>query len=113
MSRPATRADAVRQGAAPEAASTGLREWLETDVIERTVPVAVFDTRATTARRLPAAAGPAAARVLRRRGHRLLGRPAGFVVAAVDGGLLPGELARARAWGSALAEQVVPVGARR
>ena len=46
LSRPATRADAVRQGAPPERAVTGLREWLGTVLPQdaRHSPVvAVFD----------------------------------------------------------------------
>ena len=47
LSRPSTRADAVRQGAPPERATAGLREWLTAAPPQdaRRLPVAVFDTR--------------------------------------------------------------------
>ena len=70
LSRPGTRTDAVRQGAPPERAATGLREWLTTLLLRdpRHSPVtAVFDTRVSKVRRLPdgrrtprGPAGPAA-----------------------------------------------------
>ena len=78
LSRPSTRADAVRQGAPPERAASGLREWLGAVLPQdpRRCPVAaVFDTRVSKVRRLPAAAGPRAVRIARRRGLRVLGRP--------------------------------------
>ena len=65
---------------------------------------AVFDTRVSKVRRLPAAAGPRAARLARRRGLTVLGRPQAFVVADVCGPLVDGELERAAAWGHSLAD---------
>jgi len=106
LSRPSTRADAVRQGAPAERAARGLREWLDAVLPQdqRQCPVtAVFDTRMSKVRRLPAAAGPRAVRMARRRGLRLLGRPEAFLVADVRGPLVDGELERAAAWGLALA----------
>ena len=109
LSRPSTRADAVRQGADPAKAGTGLREWLG-DVLprhQRGAPVvAVFDTRASKVRRLPAAAGPRAARLARRRGMNVVVRPEAYLVADVHGPLLDGEMARAHAWGGFLATLV-------
>jgi hypothetical protein len=106
LSRPGTRTDAVRQGAPPERAGTGLREWLATLLLRdpRHSPVtAVFDTRMSKVRRLPAAAGPRAVRLARRRGLRVLTRPEAFLVAHVRGPLVDGELERAAAWGYGLA----------
>jgi hypothetical protein len=106
LSRPSTRADAVRQGAPPERAARGLREWLGAVLPQdpRHCPVAaVFDTRVSKVRRLPAAAGPRAARMARRRGLRVLGRPGAFLVSDVRGPLVAGELERAAAWGQDLA----------
>jgi hypothetical protein len=106
LSRPSTRADAVRQGASPERAATGMREWLSAVLPQdpRHSPVtAVFDTRVSKVRRLPAAAGPSAARLARRRGLTVLGRPQAYVVADVCGPLVDGELERAAAWGHSLA----------
>jgi hypothetical protein len=106
LSRPSTRADAVRQGAAPERAARGMREWLSAVPLQgpRHSPVtAVFDSRVSKVRRLPAAAGPRAARLARRRGLTVLGRPQAFLVADVRGPLVDGELERAAAWGRRLA----------
>lgn len=106
LSRPATRADAVRQGAAPDRAGVGVREWLES----LTAPpsphprVAAFDTRASSVRWLPRAAGPAIARLARRRGLRVADAPTGFLVTAVDGPLADGERTRARELGERLAD---------
>ena len=100
LSRPATRTDAVRQGAAPEHASAGLREWLGTcDIGDHPPPVAVYDTRVSKVRRLPMAAGPAARRLARARGLAVIDRPAYFLVDDVQGPLAAGELARATGWG--------------
>ena len=107
LSRPSTRADAVRQGAAPERAARGMREWLSVVLLQdpRHSPVtAVFDTRVSKVRRLPAAAGPRAARLARRRGLAVPGRPQAFVVADVCGPLVDGEIERAAAWGHSLAD---------
>jgi hypothetical protein len=110
LSRPGTRADAVRQGAPAERAATGLREWLESVRVEGGVRVAVFDTRVSKVRRLSMAAGPRAARLGRRRGLTLAGTPVAFLVDDVQGPLRAGELDRAEAWGRSLAG--VPLAAR-
>jgi hypothetical protein len=105
MSRPSTRADAVRRGAAEERATTGLREWLESVELDgghRPV-LAAFDTRVTKVRWLPQAAGPAAARTGRRRGLRPVTRAVGFLVDDTQRPLEPGELDRAAEWGRQLA----------
>lgn len=101
LSRPTTRADAVRQGAAPDRAKLGAREWIAHINPDRfgTSMVAVFDTRVAKARFLPAAAGVTAARLLRRRGFHLLRKPVAFLVEGTRGPLSPGEDARAEHWG--------------
>jgi Flavodoxin len=105
LSRPSTRADAVRQGAPATRAAIGLREWLETmhSRGDHTPHVAVYDTRASKFRRLPAAAGPSAARLARRRKFAPVDRPVSFLVSDVQGPLLEGELDRASSWGRSLA----------
>lgn len=105
LSRPSTRADAVRRGASPTRAGNGLREWLARvpEASDGSPLVAVFDTRVSTVRRLPATAGRTLAKLARRRGFRLLGRPRGFLVEDVEGPLLDGELERAAEWGQRLA----------
>jgi hypothetical protein len=61
LSRPRTRQDAVSQGAPPTRAGRGLREWLqETEPPGPATGMAVFDTRVSKARRLPAAGRAAA-----------------------------------------------------
>ncbi|WP_435770859.1 flavodoxin family protein [Nocardioides sp. SYSU DS0651] len=101
LSRPQTRADAVRQGAAPDRARIGAREWIAAVRPESfgTDRVAVFDTRVAKVRRLPLAAGATAGRLLRRRGFRLLRKPVAFLVEDTRGPLVAGELARAERWG--------------
>ena len=108
LSRPNTRADAVRQGADAQRASWGLREWLSACHDDgRPPPVAVFDTRVSKVRRLPMAAGPAARRLVRAKGFEVLDRPAYFLVDDVSGPLATGELARATGWGRRIGDLCV------
>lgn len=105
MTRPSTRRSASEQSAGSvPAAETGLREWLER-LADGTCPAAAFDTR-TDRPRLPGSAAGAAARRLRRAGHRLVVRPETFRVTGTQGPLLDGEQARARRWGEELAALV-------
>lgn len=100
LSRPSTRADAVRQGAAAERAETGMRDWLSAcHPGDHPPPVAAYDTRVSKVRRLPMAAGPAARRLAHAKGFAVLDRPAYFLVEDVQGPLAAGEIARATAWG--------------
>jgi hypothetical protein len=104
LSRPGTRAEAVRQGAPAQRAGLGLREWLGSvrmDTAHRP-RVAAFDTRMAKVRRLRLAAGPGALRLARRRGLEPVTRPAGFLVEDTRGPLLEDELERAVAWGREL-----------
>jgi hypothetical protein len=104
LSRPGTRADAVRKGAAAERAQLGLREWLESvrfDPEHRPLLVA-FDTRVTKVRWLPKAAGPTAVRLGHKRGLPTVGKPVGFLVDDIAGPLVEGEVERAVAWGRGL-----------
>lgn len=106
ISRPSTRQDAVRQGAQPARAATGVREWLATLESVRNdgarPVVAVFDTRVAKARRLPAA-GRAIARKFQRNGLRVVPGREAFLVDDVRGPLQEGEVDHARAWGRSLA----------
>jgi flavodoxin len=108
MSRPSTRADAVKQGAAPERAAVGLREWLDDlpDDSRGTPHLATFDTRVDKVRRLPGSAARKAVRVGRSHGFATLGSES-FYVEDTAGPLLDGELARARDWGRRLAARTV------
>ena len=105
LSRPKTRTEAVRQGADESKAAIGLREWLETvrPPTDQPVHVAVYDTRATKVRRLPAAAGPSAARLAKRRRFSRVDRPVAFLVDDLQGPLVDGEIDRATSWGRSLA----------
>jgi hypothetical protein len=101
LSRPATRADAVRQGA-PAPDGPGLREWLDTAPAVAGAAVAAFDTRVS--RRLVGSAGRKAHRHLRRLGGRPVAPPESFLVGSVSGPLLDGEVARAGDWGEVVAQ---------
>jgi hypothetical protein len=106
MTRPATRAAAVRQGAtAPD--GPGLREWLDSAPALAGTAVAAFDTK--VARRLAGSAASKAHRHLRRLGGRPVAPPESFLVDGVSGPLLDGEIARAGRWGETLARTMAPV----
>ncbi|WP_395659610.1 flavodoxin/nitric oxide synthase [Nocardioides sp.] len=107
LSRPATRQEAVRQGAGAELVETGLREWIAAlgpreEAHDRAA--AAFDTRVTKVRNLPKAASTRASHLLRRKGYRLVSRPTPFLVEDVQGPLVAGETDRARTWGRELAD---------
>ena len=103
LSRPSTRAQAVTQGAEQAHAAIGLREWLATLPPGGAARVAIFDTRVAKVRGLPVGAAQSAARLARRRGFVLVGKPARFIVSGTEGPLADGETERASEWGRALA----------
>ena len=108
LSRPSTRADAVKQGADRRNGDVGLREWLSTVSAAEGAPrVAIFDTRVDKVRRLPFGAARTTARLARRRGFSVIARPAAFIVTGTKGPLANGEIERASAWGQALARQMM------
>jgi hypothetical protein len=107
LSRPSTRQDAVRQGASPELAGTGVREWIAAmgprgEAQGRAA--AAFDTRVTKVRSLPKAASTRAAHLLARRGYHLVSRPTPFLVHDVKGPLVDGELDHAGGWAREIAQ---------
>jgi flavodoxin len=106
MSRPATRQDAVSQGATADP-TIGLREWLEDLPEGDDTAFAAFDTRVDMVRRLPGSAAKAAAKAARKRGYQQITRPESFYVQDVSGPLLDGEVQRAERWGTQLAESLV------
>lgn len=102
LSRPRTREDAARRGGHP--GDAGLREWIEA-AGEIHWPAAAFDTHVRHPN-LPGAASKKAAKLLRRHGATLLVEPESFFVDGYEGPLLPGELDRARSWGTDLADRL-------
>ena len=99
LSRPATRQDAVRQGGRPDAAVTGVREWLAvlptgTDLRPGSSPSST--PASSQVRRLPVAASPRAFHLLERLGLLDGLRPTGFLVTDIQGDLVPGELEEPR-----------------
>ena len=106
LSRPSTRTEAVNQGADQAHATTGLREWLAAVPKGGGPPVATFDTRMSKVRGMPLGAAQSAARLARRRGLKVVGRPATFIVSDTRGPLADGESERACSWGRALAAGV-------
>jgi flavodoxin len=109
MSRASTRADAVRQGAPSERATTGVREWLAAVVLDGDPApgLATFDTRVTKVRWLPQAAGPSAARAGRRRGLEPVAKAHGFLVDDIRGPLVEQELEHAVEWGRSLGLELI------
>jgi hypothetical protein len=102
LSRDSTREDAHRRGGDP--IPSGVREWLDSG--PATLQVATFDTHVRHPD-LPGHAGRKAAKRLRKLGCTLISDPESFYVDGYEGPLLPGELDRARAWGSELARRLV------
>jgi len=106
MSKPATRADAIRQGAEHGHEEVGLREWLAgLPRGPHSEMVATFDTRAEQVKHLPGSAAKKASRLVDRLGYELIGRES-FYVNDISGPLELGELGRAEAWGRHLAMEM-------
>ena len=103
LSRPGTRADAVRQGADQDRADVGLREWLGAidEVFGNGTArplAAVFDTRVEKVQHWPGSAARKTGRVLRGHGFEVIDHPTSFYVVDVRGPLVAGERERARTW---------------
>jgi flavodoxin len=106
MTRPSTREDAFRQGAAQGSTAIGLREWLEhLTGGPHSEQVATFDTRVAKVRHLPGSAAKGAAKVALKLGYEAAAQPESFYVEDVSGPLIDGELSRAQAWGEQLGAQ--------
>ena len=114
LTRERTREDAVRQGGHPMGgADVGVREWLAAaPQAHGHVAFAAFDTRVEK-KGLPGSAAKGIDKRLRHLGYERLHGPASFYVEGIDGPLRPGEVERARAWGSELATRLsrrIPTG---
>jgi hypothetical protein len=106
MTKPATRTEAIRQGAEHGHEEVGLREWLAgLPRGPHSEMVATFDTRAEQVKHLPGSAARRASRLFDRLGYELIGRES-FYVSGSSGPLEPGELGRAEAWGRHLAMEM-------
>lgn len=112
MSRASTRQAAEGSAAAssgemitePDAVDRGIREWVET-LHGMTGKAAAFDTRFHGAALLTGRASKSIAKRLQKSGFTMICVPESFLVNNKDPHLLPGEEARAEAWGKDLAER--------
>jgi hypothetical protein len=101
MSRPRTREAGAQQASnAPVSTGIGIREWVAhlPPATRADLAVAVFDTRFDRPRWVTGSAAAAAARLLRKRGYRVVARES-FAVLGTSGPLGPDEIERARQWG--------------
>ena len=106
LSRPTTREDAAaKTGHGVISKVRGVREWLDASSSAR-VPFTTFETHVRKPN-LPGSAASAAAKRLRRLRCTQFDKPQTFYVEGMEGPLLGGELERAAAWGTALAERLV------
>ena len=87
--------------------SAGLRSWLA-HFSGTGLLAAAFDTRLDRSAALTGAAARGIARRLRRQGCTLVAKPESFFVIDGEGPLEDGEVARACAWGAALATHIPP-----
>jgi len=85
---------------APGAGGPGMRDWLR-DLDRRDGLAAAFDTRLNGVPVFTGRASRPIARLLNRRGYRLIAAPESFLVGSQNT-LLDGEAARARRWGMTL-----------
>jgi hypothetical protein len=112
MSRESTRHAAEETAAAsdglliidPDFASSGVREWLN-GLSVTTGRAAAFDTRLDAAPLFTGRASKAISKLLRAAGFELVTEPESFLVDKATR-LLPGEAARAEAWGAHVAASI-------
>jgi hypothetical protein len=106
LSRPATRADAAKQGTVRAGAEDrGLREYLDDAPPLSGTAAAAFDTKVRV-RFMPGSAARKALRHLQELGCRPVRPAENFYVAGTTGPLLDGELDRARQWAATIAAAV-------
>jgi hypothetical protein len=115
MSRAATREAAVEAASKPvggltvepDALGPGLRDWFGS-LGRYPVKAAAFDTRVHGPAALTGRASKGVTRLLREHGFDVAAEPESFLVTKQDR-LEPQETARAREWGTKLAEGIAPV----
>jgi hypothetical protein len=118
LPRPSSRGEAAARASGPDdprsiepaAEGPGVREWLDRSGA-LTTRAAAFDTRVDLSPILTGRASKAIAKRLRRLGAEEASPPESFLVRK-DDTLKPGELDRARTWGSELARRVTSATAR-
>jgi hypothetical protein len=119
MSRPRTRkfaAEAANKPVSPleiepGALGPGLREWFAS-LVWHPVKAAAFDTRLHGPAAMTGRASKGIARMMRTHGFDVIAEPESFLVTKQDR-LEPGEISRAREWGTRLAASIAPSQARR
>jgi Flavodoxin domain len=84
----------------PDVGGPGMQDWLQ-DLAQRDGLAAVFDTRVNGLAVFTGRASRRMARLLKRRGYRLVAAPQSFLVCS-HGTLLDGEASWARRWGMTL-----------
>ncbi|MCB2174196.1 MAG: flavodoxin [Actinomycetales bacterium] len=102
MSRPSTRAEAVRKHGAVVSSGGGVREWLDSVRLPSSISAAAFDTRVGTMRLAGGAAAKGIDKWLSRLGATMISPPTSFMVKGMTGGLLDGQVTKAREWGTKL-----------
>lgn len=105
MSRLSTRQEAWKQGDVVMPIEVGIREWLAAlnpPEGSRGLRVTTFDTRIAKVRRLPGSAARSAAKLLRRKGYRMIGTSESFFVNETTGPIRDVEIERAQHWGEEL-----------
>lgn len=107
LSSSRSRLDAIDQLRDGGDAGIGMHGWIDRLPLSGRARVAVFDTRAHKPELLTGSAAHRMARLLRRRGYRLVGDPESFFVGGTPGPLEEGELERAAEWGKTLANEVM------
>ncbi len=106
MTRPSTRAEAVRTHAAPHEPARGIREWLnDLERPARPIRAAAFDTRVDKPR-LPGSAAKAARHELWSLGFETSLKAKTFRVHGYEGPLIDGELDHAAAWAGEIVASV-------
>lgn len=106
-----TRTQAEKQATSPVLSEKlGMREWLEeSQPTSRSLKAAAFDTRIKGAEILTGSAAHGYEKRLHTAGYGVVAEPESFFIATKapqDDALLPGEVERARAWGTELAVKV-------
>jgi hypothetical protein len=106
LSRPSTRVTASAQAPVVMPVEVGVREWLGRLRYRRGRTVAAtFDTKVVSSH-LPGSAARATAKVLHRRGYRLVVDPAHFFLENAVGPPVAGETERSIAWAEELAARM-------